>query len=132
MAIEEKLLKIQVKVYEPSDRNNAKTITLKKTNTIKELVDMIKKEVGDSFCDGGVLDGDFRLRYFDTKIKKCYKIYEDAVDIKTGQNPYERTLMHQGIFSYYPFKIELKKDGQFEEYNENWIYLRVIKWDGEV
>lgn len=34
------------------------------------------------------------------------------------------------IHSYYLFKIEVKSTGEeFEEYNPNWKYLRVLTWD---
>jgi NAD kinase len=70
-------------VYEASERNNQRTIVLKKTNTIRELIELIKNEACESFCDGGVLDdlSQVRLRYYDAKIKKCFKVFEDLIDI---------------------------------------------------
>tara|TARA_B110000285_G_C15046261_1_gene574476 strand:- start:153 stop:488 length:336 start_codon:yes stop_codon:yes gene_type:complete len=75
--LQDKLLRIQVRVYEPQDRNNYKMLNLKKTSTMRELVDLIKQSaVGskfsdevDDFCGIDIRDVDpknLRLRSYDS------------------------------------------------------------------
>jgi len=48
----------------------------------------------------------------------------------TKENIYDKQLTELNIHSYYIFKIEVKAaDQEFEEYNPNWKFLRVLTWD---
>ena len=91
LAIEEKLLKISVKVYEPMDRDNHKMITLEKTNTVRELFKLIKENTSDDFI-GRSLDNvdeeNIRLRQYDPKLKVKLAVYEDRFD-NEGKNVFD-------------------------------------------
>ena len=97
--IEEKLLKIQVRVYEPQERDNYKMITLNKTKTIRELIKIIQENsqgskfsaAKDDFCGADIKDIDtknIRLRAYDPKLKIKLGVFEDSTD-SLGNNPFE-------------------------------------------
>ena len=96
MEIEEKLLKQTVKVYEHGERNNYKTLTLKKTQTLFELLQLAKLNETEDFCTGLDLDKPIRLRTYDPKLNVMLKPFEDN----------SKTLLEENIYSHFIFKIE--------------------------
>jgi len=84
------MLKISVKVFEPLDRDNFKMITLSKTNTVRELLQMIKENVSDDFCGRSlnIDEKNIRLRSYDPELKVKIAVFEDKVDIR-GKNAFD-------------------------------------------
>ena len=97
---------------------------------MRELFKLIKENKSDDFC-GSNLDTDdenVRLRCYDPKLKVKLAVYEDKVD-EAGKNTFDQKLMHLNIHSHFLFKLETRKAGeQFEEYSDDWRYLRVLNW----
>jgi len=65
-------LNIKVKVYENLDRDNSKFIAVKKTDTVRQLVELLKNEISEDFCPTGFKTADpenIRLRVYDPRMK---------------------------------------------------------------
>ena len=139
--LQDKLLRIQVRVYEPQDRNNYKMLNLKKTSTMRELVDLIKQSaVGskfsdevDDFCGIDIRDVDpknLRLRSYDSQLKIKTGVFQDFEDpVNSGKNQFDQSLISLNIHSHFMFKVEIKQSGEeFEAYDPNWLFIRVYDW----
>ena len=85
------MLKIQLKVHEPLQRDKYKNIVMEKTMTMKELLAKIKREVSDDFCGNlldEVADRNIRLRAYDSRLKVMQKPFEDKPELGKD-NPME-------------------------------------------
>jgi len=54
-----------------------------------------------------------------------------VINEETKENQFDKRLMDLNIHSYFIFKIEVKapEEPDFEEYNPNWGFLRILSWD---
>ena len=85
---------------------------VKKTDTLAET---LKKCFADTTVNPNCFK-EVRLRAYDPKLKVSLQIFEDS----------QKTLMEMGIHSHFIFKLEA---APFEEFNEDWQFLRVVSYD---
>lgn len=110
--IEERLLNLNLKVYYQGD---IREINLKKTASLQELILMVYEKFGITNKEAT----QSRLRAFDALMKVRLAVFDQ----------YEQTLLEIKTFPS-NLDLEFKDDqGNFEEYNPNWMHLRAVKWE---
>ena len=113
-AAEEKLLSLNLKVYH---EGQPKDISVKKTDTLEDLIQRAYQDFG---IEGKEVQ-DCRLRLYDAIMKVRLDVY----------NQYDKQLIELSKFySRSTLDLEFKDEqGNFEEFDPNWLYLRAIKWE---
>jgi len=128
------LMKIILKVHEPGSRDKYKNINGNKTESFKEILKIVRENVGEDFCGDSlkdVKDENIRFRAYLPRFKICETVYQD-IEIDGHEKPtnlWNRSLHELGFHSHFEFKIEIREDGgEFPEYDENWLYIRPWTW----
>ena len=81
-----------------------------------ELLCLAKENETEDFCTGLDLEQPIRLRTYDPKLNVMLKPFEDN----------NKTLLEENIYSHFIFKIE---QGEFEEYDPDERYVRILNWN---
>ena len=77
------LLKIPLKIYEPSDRDESQIIVMNQRQKLGELLTAIKSRANDKFCGDEFKetpDNDIRLRKYTPKMKLKETVYGEGRD----------------------------------------------------
>lgn len=94
-----------------------KDVSFRKTQTLAELILLSFEKFGIE----GKQVTDARIRAYDAIMKVRLGVYDQ----------YEQTLLEmKQLYGRSTLDLELKdNEGNFEEYNPNWLHLRVLKWE---
>ena len=109
---EEKLLKQTLRICEPGNSQNEEKVAIKKTQTLRELLAQYLAIKGNIFDPSAQK---VRFRTYDPQLNVMLEVYDDL----------DKTMLQSRIHSYQLLKIELEP---FEEYCEDWKYLKIIEW----
>ena len=74
------LMKIILKVHEPGSRDKYKNINGNKTESFKEILKIVRENVGEDFCGDSlkdVKDENIRFRAYLPRFKICETVYQD-------------------------------------------------------